>query len=82
MVQRTCAAAACVVPGTRRVTVQLYDARTGVTLWAERVDRPLDDLFSVQEELAERLPAHLAARVTREGTQRARRRPPARLDGL
>jgi TolB-like protein/Flp pilus assembly protein TadD len=66
--------------GRVRVTVQLYDARTGVTLWAERVDRPLDDLFSVQEELAERLPAHLAARVTREGTQRARRRPPARLD--
>ncbi|HUC17920.1 MAG TPA: TIR domain-containing protein [Acetobacteraceae bacterium] len=66
--------------GRIRITVQLADARTGVTLWAERFDRPLDDLFSVQEELAERLPAYLASRLTREGTLRAQRRPPANLD--
>jgi TolB-like protein/Flp pilus assembly protein TadD len=66
--------------GRIRVSVQLGDARTRITLWAERYDRPLGGLFSVQEELAERLPAHLASRVTREGTLRAQRNPPASMD--
>jgi TolB-like protein/DNA-binding winged helix-turn-helix (wHTH) protein/Tfp pilus assembly protein PilF len=63
-----------------RVTVKLEDAQSGVTLWAERFDRPLDDLFAVQEELAERLASHLVSHVDHEGMRRARRRPPASLD--
>ena len=65
--------------GRIRINIQLGDARTKVALWAERFDRPLEDLFSVQEALAELLPAHLASRVTRERTLRVRRHPPASL---
>ena len=35
-----------------RVTAQLIDARTGFHLWSETYDRPMDDLFAVQDEIA------------------------------
>jgi adenylate cyclase len=63
-----------------RVTVQLEDARSGIGLWADRFDRPIDDLFAVQEELAEHLASYLVSHVEHEGTRRARRHPPASLD--
>jgi TolB-like protein/Tfp pilus assembly protein PilF len=63
-----------------RVTVRLSDARTGINLWAERFDRPLDELFALQDELAERLPGHLVSHIEHEATQRARRRPTNSLD--
>lgn len=66
--------------GRVRVTAQLCDARTGVGLWAERFDRPLDDLFAVQEDLADRIAALLEGQIGREGLRRARLRPPASLD--
>ncbi|VIO71381.1 pH-sensitive adenylate cyclase [Bradyrhizobium ivorense] len=34
-----------------RVTAQLIEARTGKTLWADRFDRELSDLFLVQDEV-------------------------------
>ncbi len=63
-----------------RVTAQLGDAQSGAGLWADRFDRRLDDLFSVQEEVADRLAAHLVSQVEHEGIRRSRRRPPASLD--
>jgi TolB-like protein len=63
-----------------RITARLDDARTGVSLWAERFDRPFDDLMALQEELAERLPAHLVTQIEREATRRSRRRPTDNLD--
>jgi TolB-like protein/Flp pilus assembly protein TadD len=66
--------------GRIRVTVQLGDAQTGHSLWAERFDRPLDDLFAVQEDLTNRIAAAVDGQVGREGLRRARRRPPANLD--
>jgi adenylate cyclase len=41
--------------GQLRVTAQLVDATTGAELWAERYDRPLRDIFSVQDELVRRI---------------------------
>jgi TolB-like protein len=35
-----------------RVIVQLIDARTDAHLWAEHYDRPLDDVFAIQSEVA------------------------------
>jgi TolB-like protein/class 3 adenylate cyclase len=35
-----------------RITAQLIDAATGDHIWAERYDRPLDDTFEVQDEIA------------------------------
>ena len=34
-----------------RVNVQLVDAETGSHLWAERFDKPLTDLFDMQDEI-------------------------------
>jgi TolB-like protein/Tfp pilus assembly protein PilF len=66
--------------GRNRVTVRLNDARTGVNIWAERFDRPLDELFALQEELAERLPNYLVTQIERDSIRRARRRPTDSLD--
>ncbi|HET7535754.1 MAG TPA: tetratricopeptide repeat protein, partial [Candidatus Didemnitutus sp.] len=35
-----------------RITAQLIDARTDTHLWSETYDRPLDDIFAVQDEIA------------------------------
>jgi adenylate cyclase len=34
-----------------RINAQLIDAGNGAHLWAERYDRPLDDIFAVQDEI-------------------------------
>jgi TolB-like protein/tetratricopeptide (TPR) repeat protein len=38
-----------------RITVQLADATTGDELWAERYDRPLKDVFALQDEIVRRI---------------------------
>jgi adenylate cyclase len=38
-----------------RVNVQLADASTGAELWAERYDRPLRDVFALQDEIVHRI---------------------------
>ena len=38
-----------------RVNVQLIDAESGNHLWAERFDKPLADLFDIQDEIVARL---------------------------
>ena len=39
--------------GRIRVTAQLIDGTTGGHIWANRYDRALDDVFAVQDEIAE-----------------------------
>ena len=34
-----------------RITAQLIDAKDGAHLWAERYDRPIDDIFAIQDEI-------------------------------
>jgi adenylate cyclase len=41
--------------GQVRITVQLADATTGAELWAERYDRPLRDVFALQDEIVHRI---------------------------
>jgi TolB-like protein len=41
--------------GRMRVNVQLIDAERGEHLWAERFDKPLADLFEMQDEIVARL---------------------------
>ena len=59
-----------------RITVQLVDAATGMHLWAERYDRAVEDVFAVQEEIAQSIVATVAQRVFDAGETAARRRPP------
>jgi adenylate cyclase len=59
-----------------RVTAQLVNATTGAHVWAERYDRPLEDVFAVQDEIARGIVATVATRVREESEAAARRRPP------
>jgi adenylate cyclase len=47
-----------------RITVQLIDTTTGHHLWAERYDRPLTDIFAVQDEIVQKIVTTLKLQVT------------------
>jgi TolB-like protein/Flp pilus assembly protein TadD len=38
-----------------RVSAQLIDARTDAHIWADHYDRPLEDVFAIQSEVAEKI---------------------------
>ena len=54
-----------------RVNVQLIDAETGNHLWAERFDKPLADLFDMQDEIVARLAGALNAQFVAAEARRA-----------
>jgi TolB-like protein/class 3 adenylate cyclase len=54
-----------------RVNVQLIDAATGNHLWAERFDKPLADLFDMQDEIVARLAGALNAQLVAAEARRA-----------
>jgi tetratricopeptide (TPR) repeat protein len=58
-----------------RVNVQLIDAETGNHLWAERFDKPLTDLFDMQDEIVARLAGALNAQLFAAEARRAERTP-------
>src|SRR5204863_9738238 len=47
-----------------RVRAQLIDARTDRHLWAERYDRPLDDVFAIQSDIAKAIAEQLEAKLS------------------
>jgi serine/threonine protein kinase/TolB-like protein/Tfp pilus assembly protein PilF len=47
-----------------RLNAQLIDARTDTHVWVEQYDRDLDDLFSIQSEIAQKVAERLNAKVT------------------
>jgi len=58
-----------------RVNVQLIDAESGNHLWAERFDKPLADLFDMQDEIAARLAGALNAELVSAEARRAEQAP-------
>jgi TolB-like protein len=56
-----------------RVNVQLIDAETGNHLWAERFDKPIADLFDMQDEIVSRLANALNAQLIEAEARRAER---------
>jgi TolB-like protein/Tfp pilus assembly protein PilF len=58
-----------------RVNFQLIDAETRNHLWAERFDRPLADLFDMQDEIVARLANALNAHLAAAEARRAERTP-------
>jgi TolB-like protein len=58
-----------------RVNVQLIDAETGNHLWAERFDKPVADLFDMQDEIVSRLANTLNAQLIAVEARRAERSP-------
>ena len=58
-----------------RVNVQLIDAETGNHLWAERFDKPLADLFDMQDEIVARLANALNTQLVAAEARRAEQAP-------
>jgi TolB-like protein/tRNA A-37 threonylcarbamoyl transferase component Bud32 len=47
-----------------RVTAQLIDARTDTHLWVDHYDRPLDDVFAIQSDIAKAIATQLQAKLS------------------
>jgi TolB-like protein/class 3 adenylate cyclase len=58
-----------------RVNVQLIDAESGKHLWAERFDKPVADLFDMQDEIVARLANALSAQLFAAEARRVERKP-------
>ena len=58
-----------------RINVQLIDAETGNHLWAERFDKPVADLFDMQDEIVARLANALNAELIAIEARRAEQSP-------
>ena len=58
-----------------RVNVQLIDAQSGNHLWADRFDKPVADLFDMQDEIVARLANALNTQLIIAEARRAERAP-------
>jgi len=58
-----------------RVGVQLIDAENGNHLWADRFDKPLADLFDMQDDIVTRLANALSSQLVVAEVRRAERAP-------
>jgi TolB-like protein len=56
-----------------RVNAQLIDAESGGQLWAERFDRPLANLFNMQDDIVASLASQLGAELITDEARRAER---------
>ena len=65
-----------------RVNVQLIDAGTGNHLWAERFDKPVGDLFDMQDEIVTRLARQLGTELIGAEARRAERAPNPNPDSV
>ncbi len=63
-----------------RVTAQLIDAIAGTHLWVERFDRPLTDVFQVQDEVTRKIVGSLAGKLDQAEMARASLKHPDSLD--
>jgi tetratricopeptide (TPR) repeat protein len=63
-----------------RITGQLIDATTGTHIWAERFEGLLDDIFELQDQIAESVVGAIAPQLERAEIERAKRKPTESLD--
>lgn len=54
-----------------RIAAELIDGRTGFSQWSQSFERPLTNVFAVQDEIAETVAAALTARVADPGKRRS-----------
>lgn len=62
-----------------RITAQLIETATGHHIWAERYDRELEDVFSVQDEITMKLAGAIMPELSVAEQKLALRRPPESL---
>jgi adenylate cyclase len=63
-----------------RLTAQLVDAETGNHIWADRYERPVGDLFALQDEIAAAVAKAIRPAIAGAELRRALRKPPGSLD--
>jgi TolB-like protein/class 3 adenylate cyclase len=56
-----------------RVNVQLIEAESGAHLWAERFDKPVGELFEMQDEIVAHIANEFSAQIVRVEARRAER---------
>jgi len=61
--------------GRVRVTAGVVDIATRTQLWTEHYDRDMQDIFAVQDEVAQAIAATVEGRVAASGARRSRRKP-------
>ena len=59
-----------------RVTGNLVDVETSQHIWGERYDRPIENIFEVQDEITDSIVARLEPEISEAERERARRKPP------
>src|SRR5262245_30995650 len=63
-----------------RIAGQLIDAATGTTLWADRFEGALEDIFDLQDQVATSVVGAIAPTLERAEIERAKRKPTESLD--
>jgi TolB-like protein len=63
-----------------RISSQMIEAETGGHLWTERFDRPLDDIFALQDEIALNVVGAIEPSLRRAEVERVKRKRPDSLD--
>jgi TolB-like protein len=63
-----------------RITGQLIDATSGTHIWAERFEGLLDNIFELQDQIAESVVGAIAPQLERAEIERAKRKPTESLD--
>ena len=58
-----------------RISVELAEGETGGSLWAERYDRQLEDMFKLQDEIAEQVAGAIEPELLKKEGQRVAARP-------
>lgn len=59
-----------------RVTGKLIDVEAGQHIWSERYDRPIQNIFYVQDEITNSIVARLEPEISEAERERVRRKPP------
>ncbi len=67
------------IGGRIRIGVELIDADTERTIWGERYDRDLGDIFAIQDEVTATIVAALAVLIEAQERERMRQVPPSSL---
>ncbi|PZQ97798.1 MAG: hypothetical protein DI533_11605 [Cereibacter sphaeroides] len=65
-----------VAVGRLRIAVEVVDARTGRTIWAERFDGAAEEILEIQDEVIQRLVATIVGRIEEATTVTSRRKRP------
>ena len=63
-----------------RISVELTDPVTGSSIWSERYDRTMDDVFEVQDEIVRKVMVALVGKLETASLERAKRKPTDNLN--